>query len=91
MWWKSWGVIVISQSAMWKVWVVSHHILAKVYTEIALADLSGNRQMIGSKPAAQMWPRVSLVRMLYHTNTRLVLPLPESKVETYKKRMGLYL
>ena len=56
--WKSQGVTVISLLAMWKVWVVSHHFLAKVYTRMALANLSSSKQIIDSKPTAQMWALV---------------------------------
>ena len=59
---------------MWKVWVVSHHPSAKHYTKMALAEVSGSKQMIGSKPAECMWPLVSLVKTLYHEAARLVLP-----------------
>ena len=87
--WKSWGVIVISLSAMWKVCVVSHHLSAKVCIKTALADLSGIKWMTSSKPAVRMWPQVSLVRLLYHTNTWLVLPLPKYGAKTYKNRVWL--
>ena len=59
MWWKSWGVTVISLSAIWKVWVVFKLLSAKVCTNMVLANLSGSKRMIGSKPAAWMWPLVS--------------------------------
>ena len=84
--WKPWGVTVISLSTMWKVWVVSHHLSAKVCTKMALADLLGNKWMIGSKPATRIWPLVSLVRALHHAATLLVLPLPENKAEIYKEK-----
>ena len=48
------GVIVISLSAIWKVWVVSHHLSAKVCTRMALVDLSISNWMIGLKSAARM-------------------------------------
>ena len=81
--------MVISRLEMWKVRVVSHHLLAKVYAKTALADLSGIKWTTSSKPTARIWPRVSLVRTEYHTKTRLVLPLPEYGAKTYKKRMRL--
>ena len=45
--WKLWEVIVISKPTMWKVWVVSHHLSAKVYAKTALANLSGIKQTTG--------------------------------------------
>ena len=65
---------------------MSHHLLAKACTRMALADLFGNKQMIGSKPVAHMWPMVSSVRVLYHTVTRLVLPLPKKGAKIYKQK-----
>ena len=84
--WKSWGVIVISLLAMWKVWVVSHLLLAKVCIRMALADLSSSKQMIGLKPVACMWPMVSLVRVLYHIATQLVLALLENGAKICKEK-----
>ena len=37
--WKLWGFTISSLSAMWKVWVVSHYLLDKVCTSMALANL----------------------------------------------------
>ena len=48
------GVTVISLLVMWKVWVVYHHLSTRDYTRMALADLSGSKRMIGSKPATRM-------------------------------------
>ena len=62
-----------------------HHLLAKDYTKIALADLSGIKQMIDSKPAAQMWAYVSTIRTLYHAAIWLVIPLPENGGKVYKR------
>ena len=65
---------------MWKVWAVSHHLSTKDYTKMVLAKVFGNKRMIGLKPAMRMWPLVSLVKILYHAATQLVLPLPEGKI-----------
>ena len=64
--WKSYGVTVISMSAMWKVWVASHHLSAKDSTKMALAWLSSNRWITGSKPVARMKAFVSSIKTLYH-------------------------
>ena len=68
-------------------WVVSHHLSAKVYVEAALANLSGIRRTTGSKLVAQIWPRVSSFKREYHTMTRLVLLLPEYRAETCTQKM----
>ena len=64
---------------------MSHHLLAKVYTKMALVDLTSSKGIIGSNPVAQMWALVSTVRTLYHVATWLVLPLPKNGGKVYKK------
>ena len=51
---------------------------------MALEDLSGSKQMIGSKPTAQIWALVSVARTLYPDATQLVLPLPKNEVKYVK-------
>jgi len=83
--WVQGVTIVISLSAIWKVWVVSHHLSARDCAKMVLADLFSRRQVMGLKPAPRMWAFVSLARSLYHLATQLVLPLPEYKDEACKK------
>ena len=65
-----------------------HHLSAKHCTKIALVEVSGSERMMGSKPAACIWPLVSLVKTWYHEATWLVLPLAE-KVGKACKRMKI--
>ena len=86
--WKSWGVIVISLLAIWKVWVVSHHLPANVCIRMALAELSGSKQRMGSKPASHTKAFMSSARALYQEEMWLVLPLTEKGGKTCKEMKG---
>ena len=44
--------MVISWPTMWKVWVVSYHLSAKVYAKTTLIDPSDIKWITGSKPIA---------------------------------------
>ena len=70
---------------MCKVWVVSHHLLTKVCTQMALVDLSISKRMISLKSAARMLALVSVVRTLYHATTLLVLPQHKNGGEIYER------
>ena len=64
---------------------MSHHLLARDCTKMALSDLSGRRRTMGLKPAARMWAFDTSARSLYHLATQLELPLPEYGEIAYKK------
>ena len=75
-------------SAIWKVWVLHHHLSTRDCTKMALSDLFGRRQTMGSKPVARMWAFVALARSPYHSATRLVLPLLEYGEIACEKECG---
>ena len=86
IWWKSWVVTVNTVLAMWKVWVVSHHLSASTYTRMPLVKLSKSKHMMGSKPATYIKALVSFVKARYHAKMRLTLPLPKKGVKAYERQ-----
>ena len=84
--WKSWGVTVNSFLAIWKAWVVSHHLLASAYSKMLLADLFGIKCMMGSKLAACTKAFVSFIKAWYYAKMQLELPLPLKGGKAYGRQ-----
>ena len=80
-------VTIVSFSAMWKVWVVSHHLSTNVCTSMPLAKPLGIKWMIGSKLVTRTKAFVSFVKALYQEEMQLVLPLLVKVGNTCKKEM----